>query len=106
MCTTIRRRASENRATRSPLRHSGRSVIRSTTVRWWASQSKTERSDSWYSAAPERRTWQKDQSLHYLSYCVYEESHVVFRRVRQNSMAQTADPTGAILLLQRFKITD
>src|SRR5205807_7208055 len=49
-------------------------------------------------------TWQKDQSQHYLSNCVDKESDVVFRRARQNAVAQTADPTGPRLIPKRREI--
>src|SRR2546423_1976669 len=73
------------------------------TDRWSASPSRMERSDNSYNAAPGRRTWRINLSLHYLSDCINKKSDIVFRRFRQNAVTQTANPTGRLRSRHRLK---
>src|ERR1041384_2980529 len=80
------------------------STIRSTD-RSSVNPSKTEPSDNWCSGAPGRRIWQTNQSLHYLSNFIHKQSHIVFRRARQNAMAEPANPAGPFSILERAEIS-
>src|SRR5215831_14079288 len=57
----------ESRATRWLPDRPGLCSSGQSTDRWWANQSRTGPWDNSYSAAPARRTWQTNLSLHYLS---------------------------------------
>src|SRR5437868_10169794 len=69
-----------------------------------ANRAKTERSGNSCSAAPERRTWRINLSLHYLSNCINKKPDVIFRRGGKNAMPQTANPAGPGALFQRPEI--
>src|SRR5215831_16363434 len=103
MCKAIRRTAGGNRATRWPPDPRPPGSNDRATAWWWVDQSKTERWGNWYSAAPGHRTWQIDLSLHYLSNCVNKKSDIVFRRHRENTVAQPTDPAAWPFFNQRLK---
>src|SRR5215471_12194322 len=98
MCTTIHKRADENRVTRSQTGHQKLFPIRPATRPWWACRSRRGPSDSSYSAERGRRIWQKDPSLQNLSNCVNEKPDIFLRSFRQDTMSEPANPAGAIML--------
>src|SRR5258706_262815 len=104
-CRAFRRMEDGNRATSCSFlerfSHSDGIAIPSD----WENRSRKEQLDNWYSAAPGRRIWQINQSLHYLSDCVNKKSNIILRCARQDAMAQAADPTRPFLIRNRCKVS-